>query len=78
MIRGMVEGLAARLKENPGDIEGWLRLVLSYEVLQEHEKAAAAIEEAREIFADDEKALARIGEAEDRLGGLSPGGTGAR
>lgn len=78
MIRGMVEGLAARLEENPKDLEGWLRLALSYEVLQEREKAAAALEKARETFADDEEALARIAEAEERLGGLSPGGTGGR
>ena len=78
MIRGMVEGLAARLEENPKDLEGWLRLALSYEVLQEREKAAAALEKARETFAGDEEALARIAEAEDRLSGLSPGGTGGR
>ena len=42
MIRGMVEGLAARLEENPNDREGWLRLAQSYEVLGEPAKAAAA------------------------------------
>ena len=42
MIRAMVEGLAARLAENPGDLEGWLRLARSYEVLGETEKARGA------------------------------------
>ena len=42
MIRGMVEGLAARLEENPNDAEGWLRLARSYEVLGESDQAARA------------------------------------
>ena len=53
MIRGMVDRLAARLEENPNDVDGWLRLGRSYGVLGEHEKAveamakAAALEPAR-------------------------------
>lgn len=42
MIRGMVERLAQRLKENPNDREGWLRLARAYEVLGEAEKAKDA------------------------------------
>lgn len=42
MIRGMVEGLAERLKDNPDDIEGWQRLARSYNVLGEVEKAREA------------------------------------
>ncbi len=42
MIRGMVEGLAARLKDNPNDLEGWLMLARSYEVLGEPDKAKEA------------------------------------
>ena len=30
MIEGMVSGLAARLKDEPDDVEGWLRLIRSY------------------------------------------------
>ena len=33
MIEQMVDGLAARLKDDPEDREGWLRLARSYEVL---------------------------------------------
>ena len=33
MIGGMVERLAARLKQNGDDVDGWLRLVRAYMVL---------------------------------------------
>jgi cytochrome c-type biogenesis protein CcmH len=42
MIRSMVERLAARLAENPGDREGWARLAHAYDVLGEPDKAQAA------------------------------------
>ncbi len=47
MIRGMVERLATRLKDNGDDVEGWLRLVRAYIVLGERDKAQAATIEAR-------------------------------
>ncbi len=43
MIRGMVEGLAARLEENPDDAEGWARLARSWRVLGEREKERDAL-----------------------------------
>ncbi|MSO64755.1 MAG: c-type cytochrome biogenesis protein CcmI [Alphaproteobacteria bacterium] len=42
MIRGMVDGLAERLQQNPNDIEGWTRLARSYRVLGETSKADEA------------------------------------
>lgn len=42
MIRSMVDRLAARLQENPEDIDGWRRLARAWEVLGEPEKAAEA------------------------------------
>lgn len=39
MIRGMVQRLADRLKENPDDLAGWQRLAQAYEVLGETAKA---------------------------------------
>lgn len=39
MIRGMVQNLADRLKDNPDDVDGWMRLARSYDVLGETEKA---------------------------------------
>ena len=43
MIQGMVERLAERLHRDGSDVEGWLRLVRSYMVLGEREKARAAV-----------------------------------
>lgn len=57
MIRGMVEGLAGRLEENPDDAEGWLRLARSYDVLGEAEKAADALRRAIGAVPDDLAAL---------------------
>lgn len=59
-IRAMVEGLAARLAKNGNDIEGWLRLVRSYTVLREPEKALAALVQAKRNLAADQNALARL------------------
>lgn len=67
MIRGMVEGLATRLQENPDDLDGWLRLIRSYKVLNEPAMAREAIAGARTAFAGDEAALSRIAEAEKSL-----------
>jgi len=47
MIRGMVEGLAARLKKDGSDVDGWMRLVRSYVVLGERGKAMSAVTDAR-------------------------------
>jgi cytochrome c-type biogenesis protein CcmH len=53
MIRGMVEGLAARLAERPDDPEGWRMLGRSWAVLGEPEKSAEAYAEvARRLPAD--------------------------
>ena len=53
MIRGMVDGLAARLKQDGSDLEGWVRLVRSYKILGEPDQARAAIRDAQQVFADD-------------------------
>lgn len=59
-IQAMVDGLAARLAEDPNDLDGWLMLIRAYEVLGEAEKADAARASAREAFASDAQALARL------------------
>ena len=59
-IRAMVDGLAARLAKNGNDVEGWLRLVRSYTVLRETEKARTALAEARRNLAADPNAIARL------------------
>ena len=43
MIEGMVEGLAGRLAEEPGNAAGWQRLARAYEVLGRPEDAARAM-----------------------------------
>lgn len=42
MIRGMVGNLAARLQDDPDDLEGWRMLARSYGVLGESDKAVEA------------------------------------
>ena len=42
MIRGMVDRLASRLKQNGDDVEGWLRLVRAYMVMGDRDKAQRA------------------------------------
>jgi cytochrome c-type biogenesis protein CcmH len=51
MIRSMVDGLDAKLKTNPDDVEGWLRLIRARTVLKEDDKAAEALATARTTFA---------------------------
>lgn len=46
MVRGMVDRLAERLKQNPEDAEGWLRLARAREVLGEQEAAREALRKA--------------------------------
>lgn len=46
MIRSMVEGLAARLEDEPDDAAGWRRLARAYQVLGETEKAKDALARA--------------------------------
>lgn len=60
MIQGMVEGLAARLKQSPDDPAGWARLVRSYGVLGDTARQRAALNEARLIFAGRPKDLAVV------------------
>ena len=43
MIEGMVASLDARLRDNPGDAEGWRRLVRSHQVLGDAEAAREAL-----------------------------------
>jgi cytochrome c-type biogenesis protein CcmH len=53
MIRGMVERLAAELKENPRNEEGWVRLMRARMVLGDGNAAAAAYRDARKVFASE-------------------------
>ena len=54
--RAMVDMLAARLKADPNDALGWVRLMRAYTVLGEKEKALQALTSARKAFADNKDA----------------------
>jgi cytochrome c-type biogenesis protein CcmH len=68
MIRGMVEGLAERLKTSPHDAEGWIRLIRSRIVLSEPDLAREALWSALAEFEGDAGATAKITEAARGLG----------
>lgn len=57
-IEGMVQRLAARLKSNPEDAEGWFMLARSYSVLGRFGQAAAAYAEAAKRVPDNAQLLA--------------------
>lgn len=73
MIRGMVDRLAARLRQDGSDVDGWIQLVRSYVVLDEKENARAAVADARRTLTDAPDKLRRLDEEIKRLGviGLS-------
>jgi cytochrome c-type biogenesis protein CcmH len=50
-IRAMVDGLAARLSENPDDPDGWVRLVRSYAVLGDTARREATLKAAQQRYA---------------------------
>jgi cytochrome c-type biogenesis protein CcmH len=50
MIRGMVESLDAKLSEDPNNFEGWVRLVRSYAVLNDKDRAAGALKRGLAAF----------------------------
>ena len=68
MVRGMVDRLAARLKQNGDDVEGWLRLVRAYLVMGEREKAVSARADARQAVGSDTERLRQLNEGLRNLG----------
>lgn len=57
MVRGMVEGLSARLAAEGGPPEDWARLIGALAVLGEAPRARAILLEAETVFADSPPAL---------------------
>lgn len=57
MIRGMVDRLAERLEETPGDLAGWLRLGRARAVLGELEESADAYGRALALAPDNVRVL---------------------
>ena len=68
MVRGMVERLATRLKQNSDDVEGWLRLVRAYLVMGDRDKAVGASSDARQAVAKDTERLRQLNEGLKTLG----------
>ena len=50
MIRGMVDSLDAKLKEDPNNFEGWMRLVRSHAMLKQPDRAVEALKEGLKTF----------------------------
>ncbi|PDT08822.1 c-type cytochrome biogenesis protein CcmI [Rhizobium sp. M1] len=50
MIRGMVESLDAKLSAEPNNFDGWMRLVRSYTVLNDKDRAADALKRGLAAF----------------------------
>jgi len=70
-IRGMVDRLATRLKQDGSDFEGWVRLIRAYLVLGDRDKAVAAAGDARSAFVGDP---ARLQTLNDQLKQFGLGG----
>lgn len=68
MISSMVDGLAARLKLDGRDLNGWLRLVRAYKVLGREEAARAAVSDARKAMQGDAAAVGEIDALAKSLG----------
>lgn len=60
MIRGMVSSLASKLKANPDDPEGWVRLVRAYAVLADLPQRDAAYASARARYAGTPAVLQQL------------------
>ena len=68
MIRGMVARLDARLHQDGSDVDGWIKLVRSYLVLGEPDKARAALADARNALKGDPDKLQKLDEGARTLG----------
>jgi cytochrome c-type biogenesis protein CcmH len=67
-INQMVEGLAARLKANGDDPDGWVRLILAYTVLGRHDDAVKALNDARASLKSNQGGLAQVEDLARQLG----------
>src|SRR4051812_8201938 len=68
MIRGMVDRLATRLKQDGGDVEGWLRLVRAYVVMGDLDKAKGALSDARQAVSGDAERLRQLNDGVKTFG----------
>jgi cytochrome c-type biogenesis protein CcmH len=68
MVRGMVARLADRLHGDGADVEGWMRLVRSYVVLGDRDKAKGAAADAKRALAEHPDEIKRIDDLVKGLG----------
>ena len=74
-IEAMVERLAARMKQTPGDVRGWTMLGRSYLMLGRHAEASRAYERALALSPDDLDVLTSLAAA---LRAADPGASAGR
>jgi cytochrome c-type biogenesis protein CcmH len=67
MVTAMVEKLAARLAQSGGGADDWVRLIHSYFVLDEKDKASGALASARKALSGDASAAAKLDAAEQEI-----------
>ncbi len=68
MVDQMVEGLANKLKTNPKDADGWVRLLRSRMVLKQTEQAGRDLAIARQALAGSADKLAMVNSAAKEFG----------
>jgi cytochrome c-type biogenesis protein CcmH len=68
MVSGMVERLAGRLETSPKDPDGWIMLIRSRVAMKDPDKARAALDKAKTVFADEPATQQRIVEAAQAMG----------
>ncbi|MET0179436.1 MAG: tetratricopeptide repeat protein, partial [Novosphingobium sp.] len=68
MVRGMVDGLEAKLAANPGNAQGWIMLMRSRMQLGEPRKAAKALQDGLAAFRNDGATARQLREAGASLG----------
>lgn len=68
MIENMVAGLDEKLRQNPADPEGWLRLVRSYSVLGKNDQAQDALDRGFAALGRDSDGGRKLSELAGTLG----------
>jgi len=68
MIRGMVDRLAAQLKAQPRDADGWIRLMRSRMVLGDPASASGALRDGLAAFSDSAPTQTKLRDAAKSMG----------
>ena len=74
MIQGMVDRLASRLEQDPTDAQGWQRLIRSYAVLGEGDKATQALADGLAAFEGNDAVRQQLKMAAQQQGVAMPDG----